>query len=205
MLKIKMCLKTHEISMATSRRFASFNRGQSTTLGKFVDVPFRMKEIPDGGFCLSSFLVISESHNPQSVLMGHLNPNAAWDHIGALDQSRIEAHSKGWMLPSCHLMVQESPQDAARRILKEQVGIEGLDLSEPKVISEVYTPRRFPNLAQHWDLEFIFRGKLDQSELPKSDAWVDLKFVGVSKMRKIEMARSHEDILESSEFKFVDE
>ena len=82
-----------------------------------------MKELPDGGMCLSSFLVISESDSKR-VLMGHLNPKAPSGSLGALDESRIQAHSKGWMLPSSHLIVHESPQEAAARILKEQLGID---------------------------------------------------------------------------------
>ena len=70
--------------------------------------------------------------------MGLLNPDANWDHIGALTNDRIQAHSKGWMLPSCHLLYGESPSDAATRIVTEQLGFEDvryLALSYPKVYS----------------------------------------------------------------------
>jgi ADP-ribose pyrophosphatase YjhB (NUDIX family) len=187
--------------MITNRKFAGFVK--STASGS--EVPsFRMKEIPDGGMCLSSFLVISEQDNPKEVLMGRLNPKAPWDHIGALDEGRIQAHSKGWMLPSSHLIIHESPQEAAVRILREQIGIASsiVALSDPKVVSEVSTPRRFPNLPHHWDIEFIFRGTLARSRVPKSDAWVDLKFVDLGRTSRSEMARSHEDILESMGFEF---
>ena len=108
--------------MTTSRKFAGFAKSAMSGSGEIPS--FRMKEIPDGGMCLSSFLVISEESDSRVVLMGHLNPKAPWDHIGALDESRIQAHSKGWMLPSSHLIVHESPQEAATRILKEQLGID---------------------------------------------------------------------------------
>jgi ADP-ribose pyrophosphatase YjhB (NUDIX family) len=183
--------------MATDRKFAAFSK----TSGP---VPtFRMKEIPEGGLCLSAFLVISR-RNSREVLMGHLNPAAPWDHIGALDQSRIVAHSNGWMLPSSHLMVIESPQDAARRIIKEQLELEEdlIVLSDPIVVSEVYTPRRFPNLPNHWDIEFIFRGVCDK--LPRSDAWSELKYLQLGKISRQDMARSHEDIVEYAGFRFAD-
>ena len=190
--------------MTTKRKFAGFAKSSLPGSGEIPS--FRMKELPDGGMCLSSFLVISESDSKR-VLMGHLNPKAPWDHIGALDESRIQAHSKGWMLPSSHLIVHESPQEAAARILKEQLGIDNrmVTLSDPKVVSEVSTPKRFPNLPQHWDIEFIFRGTLASGvQVPKSDAWTDLKFVDVNKTARSEMARSHEDILESIGFRFAD-
>lgn len=155
-------------------------------------------EIPDGGLCLSSFLVINESSNANTVLMGHLNPKAPWDHIGALDESRIRVHSKGWMLPSSHLMIHESPQEAASRVAREQLEIENLKLSDPRVVSEVYSPKRFPSLAAHWDIEFIFSASLDQSRLGKPSAWIDLEFVNPSKIERSSIARSHDDILESA-------
>ncbi len=193
--------------MTTDRKFAAFNAGKSITTGRADLPPFRMKEIPDGGFCLSSFLVISQEDNPEGVLLGRLNPNAPWDHLGALDEARAQTHGKGWMLPSSHLIVHESPQDAATRILKEQLGIEDqrVALSDPKVVSEVYTPVRFPNLPGHWDIEFIFRGMLAKGNpVPENEAWLDLKFVQVGKTPRSEMARSHQDILESVGFKFAD-
>lgn len=110
--------------------------------------------------CLSAFVVLTEAGNPDLVLLGRLNSEANWDHIGGLDPERATVHSKGWMTPSCHLVLKESPQDAAKRVLNEQLGLKDVNLSEPKVVSEVYTPRRFPDLPSHWDLEFIFRGEL---------------------------------------------
>jgi len=106
--------------MATDRKFCRFNKQETASFG--------MAEVPEGGVCISAFLVISDIENPNSALMGHLNPEAPWDHLGALDSSRIEIHSKGWMLPSSHLIVYESPQDAAKRILREQLEISITDL-----------------------------------------------------------------------------
>jgi ADP-ribose pyrophosphatase YjhB (NUDIX family) len=188
--------------MATNRQFCRFNKGRSTATGEMDRSNVTTKEIPDGGLCLSSFLVLSENSDPKSVLLGHMDPKGPWDHIGALDQSRAEIHSKGWMLPSCHLMIHESPQEAASRIAREQLGIsKDLKLKDPKVVSEVYTPKRFPDLSQHWDLEFIFLGSIDEKELGKTGAWLDLKFLNPSSVERSSIARSHEDILESAGFK----
>jgi len=73
--------------------------------------------------------------------MGHLDPSAPWDHVGALGSGASEANSKGWMLPSSHLMIGESPQAAAERILKEQLGLPSSPLKGPFVFSEVYGRR----------------------------------------------------------------
>ena len=175
----------------TDRKFTRFNKQEET-------MAFGMSEVPEGGLCLSAFLVITDTQNPNSALMGNLNPKAPWDHIGALDQSRIEVHSKAWMLPSSHLIIYESPHDAAKRILKEQLELDNLKLSEPKVISETYVPKRFPKIPRHWDIGFIFKGQIDKDQIPKPKAWTRLAFVNLDFTNKAEIARSHEDILESA-------
>jgi len=181
--------------MVTDRKFCRFNKQIET-------MSFSMSEPPEGGLCLSAFLVITDERNANRVLMGHLNPKASWDHIGALDSSRVDVHSKGWMLPSSHLLVYESPQEAARRILREQLEID-LTLNGPDVVSETYTPKRFPDLPRHWDIEFIFKGRMSEDHIPKPFAWSELSFVNLNTAMRTEIARSHEDILESAGLVFT--
>ena len=69
--------------MATDRRFCRFARPKPEYDGN----PVYTTEIPEGGMCLSSFLVITEGESDR-VLMGHLDPGEAWDEIGALDRER---------------------------------------------------------------------------------------------------------------------
>ncbi len=165
--------------------------------GKVDDSPMTMKEAPTGGLCLSCFLVVSEGENKGRILMGRLDPEAPWDHLGALDSSRAAIHSNGWMLPSSHLMVYESPQEAALRIQKEQLELaEFIELSEPKVVSEVYIPKQSANLPRHWDIEFIFCGALDTKQLRRSNAWSALEFLEISKLHQSDISRYHDDILE---------
>jgi ADP-ribose pyrophosphatase YjhB (NUDIX family) len=191
--------------MTTDRRFARSNAGKSTSSGNPDTSTVTTHEIPEGGMCLSAFVVLTRTGSPNQVLIGHLNPEAMWDHIGALDPERVEVHSRGWMIPSSHLLLKEPPQEAAKRILKEQLELKGVKLSEPAVVSEVYTPRRFPDIPSHWDLEFIFRGELSMEKTPRAFAWKELAFVDVSRTRKSEMARSHEDVLESAGFRFAED
>jgi len=164
--------------MVTERKFTRFNP---------ADRPMTTREIPDGGICLSAFLVIGETGHPERVLMGHLDPSAPWDHIGALDPERAEANRQGWMLPSSHLLLGESPQAAAERILKEQLGLPMLELDGPHVYSEVYGAK------SHWDLHFVFIGQRDQ--VAQHPAWSELAFVDVNEAPRDQIARYHEDIL----------
>ncbi|MEM3190769.1 MAG: NUDIX hydrolase [Candidatus Parvarchaeota archaeon] len=148
----------------------------------------RIDKIPDSGFCLSVFLVISQTGNKDKVLLGKPNVNAPWEHIGALDKDRVINNSNRWMLPSSHLIFGESPWDAAKRVSDEQLGIRNIELQGPFVFSEVWGPKN------HWDIEFIFQG--ERNDVPQHDAWKELKFLDTTKLRREDFARSHEDILE---------
>ncbi len=182
--------------MTTERIFCRFNGGRSTTTGKVDSSPMSLKEIPPGGLCLSAFLIIRD--NSGRVLMGKLDPKAPWDHLGALDPKRIELHRRGWMLPSSHLMVRESPQAATRRIAAEQLEMPGLEVSEPKVVSEVYPPKYFPDLNDHWDIEFISLAAASRTLPPRTAAFLELKLLDPKVTKRSEIARSHEDILASA-------
>src|SRR5256886_15253490 len=61
--------------MPTDRKFCRFAP---------TDRPLQTREIPEGGICLSAFVVLSESGHRDRVLMGHLDPSAGGGHIGAL-------------------------------------------------------------------------------------------------------------------------
>jgi ADP-ribose pyrophosphatase YjhB (NUDIX family) len=164
--------------MATDRRFAAFSKDA---------LPPRMSALPEGGMCISAFLVISKKGEPANVLMGRINKNSEWDHIGALDGKRVERFASGWMLPSSHLMLFETPEGAARRILREQLGIRNQALGGPLTFSDT------PGTSNHWDLGFIFTGEREAS--PSNGAWDDLRFVEVAKLKRDEIVRSQLDVL----------
>jgi ADP-ribose pyrophosphatase YjhB (NUDIX family) len=145
-----------------------------------------MKKMPDGGMCISAFLIVSKRGDPGRVLMGRINANANWDHIGALDMKRAARVSAGWMLPSSHLILYETPEGAARRILREQLNIKDMKLSGPLTFVDT------SGVENHWDLGFIFLGERDI--LPKNGAWVELAFVQPNEVSK-DVVRSQLDVL----------
>jgi ADP-ribose pyrophosphatase YjhB (NUDIX family) len=169
--------------MTTQRRFAAFQKDNK---------PPRMSVIPDGGLCLSAFLAISKTGKPNDVLLGRMNSDAPWNHLCALDEARMERHGTKWVLPSSHLILGESPEDAAKRILMEQLGLEDQPLEGPLVFSEVYDTCR-AKYKDHWDIHFVFLGERD--EAPSYWVWRELRFVDLTITKKEEFARAHEDIL----------
>lgn len=166
------------------RRFADFYEGA---------LPFQMPSVPDGGMCLSVFLILWKN-DPNHVLLGKVNKDYDWIHIGALDKNSTERIAGRWMLPSSHLLMYESPKDGAKRVLHEQLGIDNLELDGPFVFSEVYDAPKL-EIKNHWDIEFVFKGEI-KGKLPKrEEVWSSIEFVDVSNVKNIEFARNHQDIL----------
>jgi hypothetical protein len=174
------------------RQFARIAEGRSTRDGYWP--------IPPDGLCLSSFVLLSPSSDPSRVLVGHLDPAADWERIGALDPKRVEMNSAGWMLPACHLLYFESPRSAAERVLVEQLGLPGVPLGTPAIFSETYRPRRHPERGLHWDLEFVFRGTAPEGWEPRHPAWKNLAFVDPARTPRASFTRAHEEVLELAGF-----
>jgi hypothetical protein len=116
--------------MTTDRRFCRFTRtAEGHPFGLLWDQP--------GGFCLSTFLILSPEGHRSSVLLGRINPAGQWDHLEGLDAERMEAHRQGWHLPASHLLLRETPDQSARRILDEMLGGAKPELEAAQVVSEV--------------------------------------------------------------------
>jgi ADP-ribose pyrophosphatase YjhB (NUDIX family) len=171
-------MRQGDSTVTTERRFAAFSKGA---------LPPRMNTVPQGGMCISAFVVISKKGEPGSVLMGRINKNAEWDHIGALNGKRLERFAAGWMLPSSHLILFETPEGAARRILREQLGIRNQALAGPLTFADT------SGTANHWDLGFIFTGEREVA--PTHAAWDELRFFDVANLKRDEIVRSQLDVL----------
>ncbi len=179
--------------MGTERRFCRFtNSAAGNEFGLQWDDP--------DGLCLSAFVILTQEGRPSSVLLGRMNPRAPWDHLGGLDPERVRVHAGGWVLPASQLILRESPDAAAWRILEEMLGGIEPKLDPPRVVSEVYAPRRFPEAKNHWDLLFLFRGRWDGPAPHLPAVWNSLKFVDVSRTGRSAFARSHDEVLESAGF-----
>jgi hypothetical protein len=175
--------------MGTERRFCRFTRTSDKN-------PFGLRWEEPGGFCLSTFLILSEEGRPSTVLMGRMNPSAAWDHLEGLGAERMKALLGGWVLPASHLLLRETPNESARRILDEMLGAARPSLEKAQAVSEVYTPRGYPDTHNHWDISFLYRGSLTGPAPSVPSVWNELRFVDARTLSRSEVARSHEEVLE---------
>ncbi|MGD0718510.1 MAG: hypothetical protein ABSA15_02880 [Thermoplasmata archaeon] len=151
--------------------------------------------VPEQGMCLSAFLVLSPPAHPGAVLLGRIRPEADWEQIGGLDANRLPAVQGGWMLPSCHLMIYESPHDAARRIVREQLERADLALGPPLVVSDTSSPAHAAPGALHWDLGFVFPGVWESTSAAPPAPWSRLELVELSGLRSTDVVRGQADIL----------
>ena len=171
------------------RRFARFRRGPLN------DYP-GASEVPDNGMCFSVFLVLEPPDRDGAVLMGRVDPAAPWWEIGAIPTAMVGAIGDRWMLPSSQLLLFESPAEACRRILKEQLDSGPVPLTGPLVFSDPWVRRGSPGRDPHWDFHFVYRGRWSASTPPRAPAWRHLEFVEVARTTRAEIARGQGDVLE---------
>lgn len=175
--------------MNEDRRFARLRRGVAT------DSP-DTSVVPENGMCLSAFLVVRPKGEDRKVLLGHLDPHAPWSWIGALDSSRLSRIGQGWMLPSSQLLLFESPQEAARRIAREQLETDLPPIETSGVFSEAYPSQAHPTGDPHWDFHFVFQVRWPSAQPPRAYPWKELAFVDLNRLRREEIARFQGDVLE---------
>ena len=157
-------------------------------------VRIRIHEVPSGGFCLSVFLLISPSDRPSEVLWGRPEPNAEWELLAGYRSAGVS--DREWLLPASILHFGESPDDAAKRIIRDQLARARVSLSRPKVVSEVYSPRGRPEWKDHWDVRFLYEGQTDDVP-PAGPMWAELAFLNPAQVRSQPVGRGHREVLRS--------
>ena len=170
-------------------RFTRFRRAP-------LDAHPGASEIPEAGMCLSVFLVLEAPERDGAVLLGQLEAGAPWWEIGGIDPGRLARIGGRWMLPSRQLRLYEGPDEAAKSILREQLGSGPLSLTGPRVFSDP-ADAPFPDATdRHWDIHLVYRGRWPTAIPPKAAAWKRLEFVEVGRLPRAEVARGQADVLE---------
>jgi ADP-ribose pyrophosphatase YjhB (NUDIX family) len=147
--------------------------------------------VPKGGTCLSSFLMMRAKGG---ILVGKMAKPEIWVEKFLVGESYApEAVSSGkWVLPASHLKFGESPEDAATRIVTEQLQAKKTKLTLLQVQSHVSDPSD-PEAA-HWDICFVHGGTFKGS-LKESEWFSELKFVNTRSLTSDDFARGHGDVL----------
>jgi len=151
--------------------------------------------VPEGGLCLSVFVIVTPPGDPTRVLAGRPDPAAPWSTYATLEATHLAAIGDRWILPASHLLEFEGPLEAAGRVAREQLSAPGLAMDGPEVASEVYPSVLDPESGSHWDLHFLFRSAGAVSLTPPPAAWRELAWLQTRDLSRAAFARGHGDIL----------
>ena len=150
---------------------------------------------PKGGTCLSSFLVLK---GKTGVLVGKMTKPEVWVERFMMGEkfAPTYAASNKWLLPASHLKYGEKPEDAAKRILNEQVQLKNVKLKLREVQSHLAVDPNDPEAA-HWDICFIYEGTV-KGKVKLPEWFSELKFVKPKELSSDDFTRGHGDVLKES-------
>jgi ADP-ribose pyrophosphatase YjhB (NUDIX family) len=153
---------------------------------------FMEGHVPKGGACISTFLVL---RGKGGVLVGKMTKPDIWVEkffVGPTFAPQYASSGK-WILPASHLKYGEHPDDAAKRVLTEQLELRGVKLALSDVQSHLSQDPNDPEAA-HWDLCFIYEGKL-RGEVKRPKWFSELAFVKAKDISVQDFTRGHGDVL----------
>jgi ADP-ribose pyrophosphatase YjhB (NUDIX family) len=149
-------------------------------------------QVPKGGTCISAFLVLA---GKGGFLAGKMTQPNVWVEkflVGENFAPKYAASGK-WILPASHLKYGEKPEDAAKRILTEQLGLSKVKLTFTEVQSHLSGNPNDPEGA-HWDICFIYVGRV-KGNVPKPEWFSELAFLKPKDLSVEDFTRGHGDVL----------
>jgi len=159
---------------------------------------FMEGHVPKGGTCISVFLVLK---GKGGILVGKMAKPEVWVerfYVGEMFAPKYASSNK-WLLPASHLEYGEKPDDAAMRVLTQQLGIGRGKLTFREVQSHLSQDPNDPEAA-HWDICFVYEGTL-KDKVVRPDWFSDLRFVNPKELSSEDFTRGHGDVL--NEFRII--
>jgi hypothetical protein len=160
---------------------------------------FSETNVTPGGTCLSSFVVVSRGSR---ILVGKMARPEIWIERFLVGPkfAPTYAGSGKYLLPARHLHWYESPLDAARSVLVDQVrlaprGRITLVDVQSHVSGDVADEKEPP----HWDICFLYRVQVSEKEaasLTRPEWFSELAFRPLSGLKPDDFTRGHGDVLE---------
>jgi len=161
---------------------------------------FSKDNVPPGGTCLSSFVVVS---NGQGILVGKMDRPEIWVKrflVGPAFANRYATSGK-YLLPARHLHWYESPLEAAQSVLRDQVG---LDIPENKISlaqvqSHVSGDIDDEKEPPHWDICFVYKTQVSKgvaAKLRRPEWFSELVFKPLRNQKQDDFTRGHGDVLQ---------
>lgn len=153
---------------------------------------FMEGSVPKGGTCVSSFLVLK---GKGGILVGKMSRPEIWVERFLMGEKFAPqyAASNKWLIPASHLKYGEKPEDAATRILVEQVRTKKSKLKLLQAQSHLSQDPNDPESA-HWDICFVYGGTL-KGKVQAPEWFSELRFMKPQSLRSDDFTRGHGDVL----------
>jgi len=154
---------------------------------------FTEGNVPKGGTCLSVFLVLKEK---DGILVGKMTKPEIWIDkimVGEMFAPKYVSSNK-WVIPASHLKYGEKPDDAAARVLAEQICVSRVKPSFLGVQSHLSVDPNDPEAA-HWDICFVYGARLGVKQLARPEWFSELVFQKPATLKSEDFTRGHGDIL----------
>ncbi|MGH2689910.1 MAG: NUDIX domain-containing protein, partial [Actinomycetota bacterium] len=137
--------------------------------------------------CLSAYII---SEDGEGLLVGRRAADPRWEGLDHPHPVDPKVGANLWVLPATHLLVGETPEQAARRIAKDQLAAPWLQLADGGTFAHL---RPSAEGDPHWELAFVFETDLTVSKVPP---WfTDLRGVQRRYLRYEVFAPGHGDII----------
>jgi len=163
---------------------------------------FSEGNVTPGGTCLSTFVLVSIGQN---VLVGKMTRPEIWTERFLVGPSFAPVYTSSgkYVLPARHLHWYESPLEAARSVMQDQVG---LDVPKGKISladvqSFVSGETTNEDEPPHWDICFIYRtrvSKTQASRLRRPLWFSELSFKSLRELGPGDFTRGHGDVLQAA-------
>jgi hypothetical protein len=161
---------------------------------------FSKENVPPGGTCLSSFVVVSSG---QGVLVGKMGRPEIWIERFLVGPrfAAVYASSGKYVLPARHLHWYESPLDAAQSVLRDQIGLDvsGSRITLVDVQSHVSGDINDEKEPAHWDICFLYQTRVSKSvaaRLRRPEWFSELAFKPLGSLKQDDFTRGHGDVLQ---------
>jgi ADP-ribose pyrophosphatase YjhB (NUDIX family) len=163
---------------------------------------FSKDNVPPGGTCLSSFVLVSDGGR---VLVGKMAHPEIWVERFLVGPkfAPVYAASGKYVLPARHLHWYESPLDAARSVLQDQVGLDvpESEISLVDVQSHVSGDIANEKEPPHWDICFVYQTHVSKNmaaKLSRPEWFSELVFEPLPGLKQEDFTRGHGDVLQAA-------
>lgn len=163
---------------------------------------FNEQNAPPGGLCLSSFVLV---RNGGRVLVGKMTKPEVWIDRFFVGEKLAPDYvaSDKYLLPARHLAWYESPLEAAKSVVRDQVKLRtpSKSLRFIEVQSHIRGDVNSTEQPPHWDICFVYEAKVSAKTVRqlKTPPWFrDLHFMQLSSLSVDDFTRAHGDILEEA-------